>query len=93
MVCPLRPKAKLTKNAIKTGRHPHPTEGKTRTDREKLSISKSLTSHWKNMTEEEREERVSQAKERWLNMDENKKKRCAPLRQKQSEKQEKKDLN
>lgn len=75
----VKTKSEAQKNAIKTGRHPHPTEGKTRTDREKLSISKSLTSHWKNMTEEEREERVSQAKERWLNMDDQQKEKMRTL--------------
>lgn len=75
----LKSKSEAQKNAIEKGNHPHPTKGKARTDKEKLSISRSLTGHWNNMTEEERQERASQAKERWLNMDEQQKEKMRVL--------------
>ena len=75
----IKSKSEAQKNAIKLGRHSHPTKGKERTDREKLSISKSLTNHWDNMTDEERQERVNQAKQRWLNMDEQQKEKMRTL--------------
>ena len=64
----LKNKSEAQKNALQTGRCAHPTEGKTRTEEEKLNISEGMSNHWENMSESERQGRVDQAKERWQNM-------------------------
>lgn len=64
----MKSKSEAQKLALENGRSEHPTKGKKRTEEEKLSISESLSDHWENMTDEERELRAAQAKERWDNM-------------------------
>ena len=59
----LKNKSEAQKNALQTGRCSHPTEGKTRTEEEKLNISEGMSNHWENMSESERQGRVDQAKE------------------------------
>lgn len=61
----LRDKSEAQKSAIATGRAKHPTEGKERTDAEKLAISSSAVKYWEDMPEEERESRVEKSKEAW----------------------------
>lgn len=65
----LKSKSEAQKNALKTGRSYHPTEGKKRSSKEKLNISKGMVTHWGEMTKEQRENRINQAKERWQEMD------------------------
>lgn len=65
----LKSKSEAQKNALKTGRCMHPTAGKQRTEDEKLKISEGMENHWEGMTDDQRKDRVDQAKERWRNMD------------------------
>lgn len=64
----LKSKSEAQKLAIQSGRGEHPTEGKKRTLEEKVKISSGLESHWKSMSNEEKQRRSLQAKERWDNM-------------------------
>src|SRR5690606_21747950 len=64
----LRDKSEAQSNAIKSGRHPHPTEGTTRSDETKLKISSSMVDYFYNISDEEKEKIVERAKERWDKM-------------------------
>jgi very-short-patch-repair endonuclease len=61
----LRSRSDAQKAALDTGRKDHPTEGKERSYDDKVKISKSLTAHWASMSDEDRQEKVDQAKARW----------------------------
>lgn len=62
---PLRSRSEAQKAALDTGRKDHPTEGKERSYDDKVKISRSLTEHWAGMSDNERQEKVDQAKARW----------------------------
>jgi very-short-patch-repair endonuclease len=66
----IRTKSSAQANAIKQGRHTHPTKGKKRTEESKLKISEGMALHWKNMPEEEREERAEMSRKQWEAMSE-----------------------
>lgn len=61
----IRSKSEAQKSALKQGRSAHPTEGKERTEAEKIAISSSMISYWDNISDEEREKRSAIAKEQW----------------------------
>lgn len=65
---PLKNKSSAQKNALETGRSPHPTEGKKRSLNEKVRISDGLMKYWEEMSKEDKKKRVEQAKKRWNNM-------------------------
>ena len=75
----LKDKSQAQKNALKSGRCAHPTAGKKRTQDEKLRISEGMETHWEKMTEEQRQDRVNQAKERWKKMDASQKEKMCRL--------------
>lgn len=75
----LKDKSQAQKNALKNGRCAHPTAGKKRTQDEKLRISEGMETHWEKMTEEQRQDRVNQAKERWKKMDASQKEKMCRL--------------
>jgi very-short-patch-repair endonuclease len=64
----LKDKRLAQQNALKSGRSPHPTMGKTRSLAEKIKISGGLVDYWEGMSDEEREKRSEQAKTRWGEM-------------------------
>ena len=64
----LKDKSEAQKTALGNGRSAHPTEGKKRTEAEKIAISKSLVNYWEEMSENQREKRINQAKDNWKNM-------------------------
>ena len=64
----LKSKSEAQKAALKAGRSKHPTEGRTRTYEEKLSISKAMSTYWEDMSEEDKQARVEDAKRRWMDM-------------------------
>ena len=64
----LKDKRLAQQNALKSGRSPHPTMGKTRSLEEKIKISGGLVDYWESMSDEERERRSEQAKTRWEEM-------------------------
>jgi len=69
----LKSKSSAQSNALKSGRRPHPTEGKTRSLSEKIKISSGLASYWSEMSDTERTKRSDQARERWNGMTEKQK--------------------
>ena len=66
----LKDKSAAQKTALEKGRSTHPTKGKKRTYAEKLKISSSISDYWSGMSEEDRQDRVEQAKTRWTEMSE-----------------------
>lgn len=66
----LKDKSEAQKAALENGRSAHPTAGKKRTEAEKIAISQSLVTYWEEMSDNEREKRIKQAKENWQNMSE-----------------------
>jgi len=69
----IRTKSEAQKLALASGRHTHPTKGKTRSDETKAKISDGMSEHWDTMPPDERERRSELAKEQWDNMDDYKK--------------------
>lgn len=61
----MRTKSSAQQNALKSGRSPHPTEGKHRSLEEKVKISGTLENYWSEMQAEEKKRRSLQAKARW----------------------------
>lgn len=64
----LRDKSKAQKEALSSGRVSHPTKGRHRTQAEKLSISKSISESWENMSDEEKCKRAKISKDKWDRM-------------------------
>jgi very-short-patch-repair endonuclease len=75
----IKDKSQAQKNAIVKGTAKIPTQGLHRTQAEKLKISESMRQSWKNMGEEEYNQRVDKARSRWHNMDESEKDRILAL--------------
>lgn len=65
---PIRDKSDAQKNALKTGKHKHPTKGKIRTDITKNKIGASVMKSWDLLSDQEIEKRKLKAKENWDNM-------------------------
>lgn len=70
-----RDKSEAQKLALESGRHDHPTKGKTRPEEFRVAISEKLKDHWDNITDDERKRRSDLAKEQWENMDDSQKER------------------
>lgn len=64
----IKNKSEAQKNALSNGTAKIPTQGRERTQEEKISISKSMSKKWATLSDEEYNERVNKAKERWDNM-------------------------
>tara|TARA_Y100000401_G_scaffold117044_2_gene124454 strand:+ start:856 stop:1626 length:771 start_codon:yes stop_codon:yes gene_type:complete len=69
----LRTRSESQSLAIKKGRAKHPTKGTKRTEEEKTKISKGVEKAWKEMPDEIRKQFSDSAKERWEQMDPQKK--------------------
>lgn len=65
-----RDKSSAQKVALQTGRSEHRTEGRKRSEQEKMKISEGVGRVWDGLTEEELEERRQWAKEAWDNKSE-----------------------
>lgn len=61
----LRDRKESQKAALSSGRKPHPTQGKQRSNEVKLKISKKMCEFWENMDEETLNKRSAFAKARW----------------------------
>jgi very-short-patch-repair endonuclease len=61
----IKSKSDAQKNALKNGTAKIPTQGQKRTKEERLKISKGLQERWTNISDEEYEKHVEQAKKRW----------------------------
>lgn len=64
----LKTKSEAQKNAINNGTAKIPTEGKKRSEEDKLKISKSLKKSWDNLPQKEYDRRVKVSKIRWESM-------------------------
>ncbi len=71
----LKDKSTAQKNALKTGRHIHPTKGKKHSQETKDKISESIYHYWDGLSEEDYEKRVEKARDQWNNMTEAEKKK------------------
>lgn len=69
----IRSKTEAQKNALKTGKHKHPTKGKARSNDEKTKIGMSLVKTWDNMDEKTKEKRKQKARDQWNNMSDDEK--------------------
>ena len=64
----LKDKSQAQKTALAAGRSAHPTQGKKRSQKEKIKISSGLVSYWDEMSEKERKKRSKMSKEQWKKM-------------------------
>lgn len=76
---PIRDKALAQKNALQTGKHKHPTKGKTRSDSEKASIGLGVLKSWDSLTEQELQNRKNKSKQLWEQLDEDAKQQIIRL--------------
>lgn len=65
-----RDKSEAQANALKQGRHKHPTKGTQRSESTRIKISEKLASSWKAMSDKQREHRVETARVQWMKMSE-----------------------
>lgn len=70
----LRDKSQAQKNALKTGKHQHPTKGIQRSEDTKQKIGKKIMQSWEEMSESKKQERKHKAKKLWESKSEDKKK-------------------
>lgn len=75
----LKNKSEAQKNALQKGLAKIPTEGKERTNEEKLKISQGMSKSWKNMDEEKYKYRCEMAKQKWMKLSEKEKERMRQL--------------
>ena len=61
----IRSKSEAQKNALKTGKHKHPTKGTSRTQDTKKKIGKKLIDAWSNIDKKDKEKRRLKAKRAW----------------------------
>jgi len=66
---PIRDKSEAQKNALKTGKHAHPTKGKTRSNHTKHKIGKSVMKAWDELSDNELLQRKQKAKSNWDQLD------------------------
>lgn len=62
---PIRNKSEAQKNALKTGRHKHPTKGQSRPEEVKNKIGMSVLQSWENLSDTELEQRRGKARDNW----------------------------
>ena len=69
----IRDKSEAQSNAIKTGKHKHPTKGTERPETVKDKIGKSVMKSWDNLNDQELEKRKNKAKNLWNQLSEEEK--------------------
>lgn len=62
---PIRNKSEAQKNALDSGKHNHPTKGKTRDESTKIKIGLSVLNSWATMSESDLEDRKTKSKLQW----------------------------
>jgi very-short-patch-repair endonuclease len=67
----IRNKSDAQKNALKTGKHKHPTKGSQRSKETKDKIGKAVMNSWDELSEKELKQRRAKSKALWEGMDEN----------------------
>lgn len=76
---PVRDKSEAQKNALKTGKHKHPTKGSVRSEDTKNKIGMGVMKSWEDLDDNELNNRKLKAKEAWNNLDEDEKDRMVKL--------------
>lgn len=61
----IRSRSEAQKIALNSGRHTHPTKGKTHSEKTKEKISEAMATSWSNMSAADRQSRVDTAKAQW----------------------------
>lgn len=61
----IKNKSEAQKNALKTGKHKHPTKGRQRSDDEKHSIGVSVMKNWASLDAQQREQKKLVYKDLW----------------------------
>lgn len=69
----LRDKSDAQKNALKTGKHKHPTKGTKRTEDTVKKIGMGVMQNWADMSESEKSRRTVLAKQQWDNLSDDQK--------------------
>jgi very-short-patch-repair endonuclease len=64
----IRDKSEAQSEALRCGRHKHPTKGTERSEETKLKISSAISNIWTTLTEGQRESRISAGKAQWGGM-------------------------
>jgi len=62
---PIRDKSTAQQNALKTGKHKHPTKGNKRSEQVKNKIGKSVMDSYENLPDDQKDVRKEKAKQRW----------------------------
>ena len=68
---PIRDKSSAQKNALKSGKHKHPTKGKPRSVEDKQKIGMGVLKSWDALDEQELQQRKDKSKELWNKLDQN----------------------
>lgn len=76
---PIRNKSEAQRNALKTGKHKHPTKGQQRSEVTKNKIGHGVMKAWEELEDNELEQRKLKAKEAWLNLSDDEKARLVKL--------------
>jgi very-short-patch-repair endonuclease len=66
----LRSKSEAQKNALKTGKHKHPTKGHRRPEAIRIRISAGVSKAWDNLSETDKQQRIEFAREQWAKLSE-----------------------
>lgn len=69
----IRNKSEAQKNALKTGKHKHPTKGTIRSENTKGKIGSSVMNSWENLSKSELKRRKEIAKSNWEKLSEDEK--------------------
>ena len=64
----IRDKSQAQKNALKTGKASHPTEGKERSETVKNKIGLSVMTSWENLDDQTLQQRKEKARQNWENL-------------------------
>lgn len=67
----IRDKSSAQKNALKTGKHKHPTMGSERSEKTKNKIGLGVMKSWESLSSNELENRKTKAKNAWEELDDN----------------------
>jgi hypothetical protein len=70
---PIRNKSEAQQNALKTGKHKHPTKGTIRDEKTKNKIGMGVLQAWENLDDAALEQRKEKVRQNWKNMDEDEK--------------------
>jgi very-short-patch-repair endonuclease len=70
---PIRDKSSAQKNALKTGKHKHPTKGQQRSQQTKEKIGHGVMDSWSNLSKKELQDRQEKSRINWLKLSEDEK--------------------